>query len=228
MVLVTSEFTPNYDMPCPTPDDSMADVGTFLNDSLNKLEAAANPTQIIGTPGALPTTGSYKVGDRIYLASDQSSYILFDNSSTWGLIWRPIQAAISPWTTVPDTAFYAGALCQQHPTNPWQYALDNKGNCHWRGALRLKTGNTFPNNDPRADFANLPAGLRKKAYGNYLLCLDPATPESDVGLNGFKAAAWQHTENGGHYITYYNAASAQDVWFTSVWYEASEMYFVSP
>lgn len=228
---MADELTPNYGILLPKPSDTMSQkltpsvpgLSQNLRDAFEAFEAAANPTIIASPP--LPQTGDYAVGDRIFLshASYRSSFILLSKDPAWGWVWRPVQAGLSPWRTIPSTAIIDSNY-ELHPTLTFGSALDNKGNCYWRGAIRKKTVG-LPNHDSQNIFATLPAGLRHATSGMFTLAIDPATPQSDTGLEGYKGGRWYIQNDGYNSLRFHNPASGQDIHFTGIEYVASERHY---
>lgn len=234
---MADELTTNYGFLCPKPLDTMSQrvalpnpfLSQNLRDVYERIEAAANPTVIANPP--LPQVGNYELGDRVYLsnASYQSSFILISKSATWGWIWRPVQASYSPWIDVPASAISGAdsAGWGQHPTRKFAFMLSNKGNCHWRGALR-KTVVGLPNLNSLEILASLPNGLKHHTNGLYTLAIDPATPQADLGLIGYKGGRWYSQSDGYNSLRFHNAGTAQDVYFDGVEYVASSTHYYSP
>lgn len=158
--------TTNYGFVKPDKTSPMSDFTTYLNNNWDAIEGVVAPNVITG---ALPQTGTYNVGDRVFRTDDNSIYILVCKDTTWGWFWRPVHAAIAPWITVPSTAvtnsLWNGAI---NPSNPFAISLDNRGNCHWRGALGLNTS-TLSGNFSYTPLANLPAGLLPRESGIFTL-----------------------------------------------------------
>lgn len=232
---MADELTRNYGILVPKASDTMnqqvnpAVPGLVQNlrDGFERIEVAANPTVVSAPP--LPQTGNYNIGDRVFLSdvNYRSSFILL-SKSPWGWVWRPVQAAMAPWITVPSSAYSGidgGYIA--HPTKPLQFSLDNKGNCYWRGAIR-KALLGLPNDDSKTIFASLPNGLRHHTSGMYTLAIDPATPQTDTGNIGFKGGRWYIDKTGGNSLRFHNAGSAQDIYFDGVEYVCSNLYYYSP
>lgn len=231
---MADELTPNYGLLAPKSTDTMSQNLTptvpglvqNIRDTFERIESAANPTIVAST---LPQAGSYNIGDRVYLTSFLSSFILIAKDSNWGWIWRPVQAAISPWTNVgtgafsgPDASGYV-----THPTAPLAFALDNKGNCYWRGAIR-KSVLGLPNTTSLAILNTLPNGLKHHSSGFYTVAIDPATPQSDTGVNGYKGGRWYIQPNGYNDFRFFNASSAQDFYVGGIEYVCSSLYYYNP
>lgn len=220
-----ADFTPNYNIRLPAPNESMKDVNLFLTNPFKAFEKAANPT-IVST-SALPQSG-HKVFDRIYCsaAGYESCFILLSNEPNWGYIWRPVQSAISPWYDIPATAIQDSDY-ELHPTYKLQIALDNMGHCYWRGAIRKKIAG-LPNGDSKAIFHTLPNGLRHHTDGIYHIAIDPVTGTSDTGLNAFKGGRFFIRTDGYTSFRFNGGATAQNIFMNSIEYPCSEGVFWSP
>lgn len=226
---MADELTRNYGILCPKPTDSMAQgvppLVQNLRDAFERIEAAANPNVVT----TLPQSGTYNIGDRVYYSPTQSSFILLSKDPAWGWIWRPVQAAISPWRAVPVSAFSGvdAAGYGPHATRPLQIALDNRGNCHWRGAISKSTVG-LPNNNSITIFANLPNGLRHHTNGMYTLAIDPATPQTDTGITGYKGGRLYVDVTGYTSFRFHYASSAQHIYFDGIEYPCSLLHYYSP
>jgi phage replication-related protein YjqB (UPF0714/DUF867 family) len=150
--------TSNYKFNKPLSTDKINDFETWLNANWDKAAYSTAPLQITG---ALPQSGPFNIGDRIYRTDDTSIYILICKDSTWGWFWRPVHAAISPWITVPNSVIGSGWTGNPDPSNPFAVALDNRGSCHWRGAIALTSGVMTPNVN-YLPLANVPVGIRPR------------------------------------------------------------------
>lgn len=151
--------TTNYGFVKPDKTSPMNDFTSYLNNNWDKITAIPPGRSITG---ALPQTGTFNIGDRIYRTNDTSTYILVCKSALWGWFWRPVHAAISPWITVPAGALtLAGWTMAPDAANPFAIALDNRGNCHWRGTLGIVSG-VLAGNTSYNPFAPLPVGLRPR------------------------------------------------------------------
>lgn len=234
---MADEFTSNYGMLCPKESDTMSQqltpaipgLAQNLRDAWETLEKSANPDVIANPP--LPQSGSYDIGDRVYLshASYQSSFILIAKDAFWGWIWRPIQTGLAPWITVTSAVFQgpSGPDFQLHPTIPFQFTLDNKGNCYWRGAIRSVVSGIVTNSS-LGIFAVLPSGLRNATSGMYTLTLDPATPQTDTGLLGYKGGRWYIQNDGYNSLRFHNTTNSQNIYFTGIEYVVSDRYYFTP
>lgn len=158
--------TTNYGLIKPDPASAMSNTTLYLNNNWDKITALPGSTVITG---ALPQTGAFNIGSRVFRTNDNSSYILVSKDAFWGWFWRPIQAAISPWFPVPATAIILAPWSATiEAGNPFAIALDNKGNCHWRGALGVTSGN-IPNNALTNVLAQVPVGIRPRENAIYQL-----------------------------------------------------------
>lgn len=159
--------TENYTLKLPLGEAKMNNNAPSPN-VLDYLDG--NFTAIEGIPAAPSVTGplpqesggvDYNLGDRVYRTDDQSIYVLICKDPWWGWYWKPIQAAISPWTPVPDSAINSASFWETHSAKPMEIAHDNRGRCHWRGGIVFTTG-PIPSNTSQAPFAFLPKGLRPR------------------------------------------------------------------
>lgn len=234
---MADEFTTNYGVLLPKTTDTMSqqlspatpNLVQNIRDAFETWEKAANPDVISVPP--LPQSGTYKIGDRVYLsdASYQSSFILISKDAVWGYIWRPVQAAMAPWITVPNTAFSGAQVAgwANHSTKPLQFSLDNKGNCFWRGAIRKSTAG-LTNENSMAILATLPNGLKHHTEGMYTLAIDPATPQSTTGIAAYRGGRWYIRPDGYNSFRFHNSDSAQDVYFNGVEYVCSSAFYFDP
>lgn len=161
--------SPNYRLNLAKPNELMSDFELWINSNYTKLEGIPAPP-VIATP-ELPTSGAYETGDRIYHTATSSIYICVCNDVKWGLWWRPVQAAMSPWVDVPTTAVKDTGLwnIQFSPTRPLQIALDNQGRGHWRGIIRYIGGAAIAKNTSYAIFYEMPFGFRPRETDNYFV-----------------------------------------------------------
>lgn len=175
--------TPNYGFTKPDQIDNMALFDTWLNPNWDKITNAAAPP----SGATLPQTGTFNVGDRFYLTTTKSIYILICKDANWGWHWRPVQDAISPWFTVPTTCLNLGTwTLNPVAANPFAIAFDHRGKCYWRGVVGLTTGNV-PRNANQNVFKPLPTGLRPREAGYYMLGHETLA----VGVDGTNLAAYQ-------------------------------------
>jgi hypothetical protein len=228
---MADEYTPNFDLFLPKETDLMSDVRKNLTNSFEKLSTQAEPT-VIAAGGALPQAGTYEVGDRvcrIKAAADStdytSSYILAAKDSSWGYFWRPIQKVIAPWVTVPNAAYFDLAAWGPHATAGVQYAMDNKGLIHFRGAITYAPAGGIPANTTFTIFKDLPE-LVRPAYAH--LFNGPISPVgSTTGLAGFKSSRILFGNTGTIQVRGFNTLSTQtNVWFGHCAYPAgTKMYY---
>lgn len=175
--------TPNYGLTKPEATDSMAAFDTWLNPNWDKLTAAAAPPS--GT--TLPQTGTYEPGDRFYLTTTKSIYILVAQDPSWGWYWRPVQDAISPWFTVPATCLNLGTwTINPVGGNPFQIAMDHRGKAYWRGVIGISSG-TIPRNTNHSVFKSVPPGIRPRQAGAFMTGHETLA----VGTNGTLLTAYQ-------------------------------------
>lgn len=157
--------SPNYGLVRPESTDQMNAFDVQINPNWDKLVDIPAPN----SGAALPTAGTYNVGDRFYLTTTKSIYILVTKDVTWGWYWRPVQDAISPWFVVPNTAMKIGGwTLNPVPANPFSIALDNRGKCHWRGVIGVTAG-TFARLSSIGVFGCPPIGIRPRQRGTYML-----------------------------------------------------------
>jgi hypothetical protein len=142
--------TPNFGFNLPAPADSMADVTdsfnlafTYMNNKMLGPSAGIVAGSVLPqkTGAALPS--DYKVGDVIHLTGWKSNFILIavqadSGTPYWGYVWRPIQAAWSPWVTV-QTATYFSANFTAATNDPLRYRVSNQGEIEFTGGMRSFT-----------------------------------------------------------------------------------------
>lgn len=227
------ELTSNYGLFKPSPRDNMSDVKKFLTDNFKRIQKIPEPT-IIPAGQPLPQTGDYEVGDRVFRAdpvsstSYPSSYILVCKDSLWGWHWRPIQTTISPWVTlsgeVLDDSLERPFI--QHPTSPIQIALDSKGQCHWRGAIRSSQPG-ITENVTMVVFRNIPEGIRSNTNHMHTLAVTPLTANNSAGMAAFVGARYYMDNTGYGSIRCWGTFNgiASDLWFTGMRYNNASSYF---
>lgn len=175
--------TPNYELVRPEETDPMNQPTVQINPNWDAITDAASPPSGV----TLPQAGTYELGDRFYLTTTGSIYILVTQDANWGWHWRPIQDAISPWFTVPTTCMdIAGWTLNPVVSNPFAIAFDNRGKCYWRGIIGTSVGN-ISRNVSHAVFKPLPTGLRPRQRGAYMLGHETLA----VGNNGDLTNSWQ-------------------------------------
>lgn len=177
--------TPNYGITKPDPKTAlMSAFETYINAGWSKLEDIPAPPS--GT--TLPQSGSYNLGDRFYKSDTKSIYILVAKDADWGWHWRPIHDAISPWLTIPTTAMVNAVGWTLNPVaaNPFAIALDNRGNCYWRGVIGPSVGNIARNSSVGV-FKPLPSGIRPSRQGAFMLGHETLA----VGTDGTNLNSWQ-------------------------------------
>lgn len=222
------EFTNNYKLFMPGGFDPMADVKTNLTDNLVKLSTRGNPTVIeAGQP--LPQSGDYELGDRVFRNDPQatpswpSSYILVCKDEVWGWHWRPVQQIISPWVDIP-----AGAIdladWELHPTAKPQIALDSKGWCHWRGAVR-KTTPGIPSNSAINVFKSIPEGIRPGTHIMFTVAINPEM--SGTGKAGNVGGRFYLNYVGYSSFRVYNTDNgvSQNIWLDGLQYNNSAHWY---
>jgi hypothetical protein len=173
--------TPNYAMNIALPDDSMAQFETWFNANWDKITDVPAPP----SGAALPQVGTYNLGDRFYLTTTQSIYILVCKDVDWGWHWRPIQDGISPWLTIPATVLSgAGWTINPVVADPLAIAIDHRGHVYWRGVIGTTPGNIarFTNHNP---IKTIPFGLRPREDSAFQLGVEP------LAIAGTTTQAWQ-------------------------------------
>ena len=133
--------TPNYNMNLPLVTDSMADVANGFNNAFGIIAAAPVKTVV----SALPTTGSFNVGDMVYLSTWRSNFMYMGNDPVFGYIWRPINAKWGPWVVmgalfISDTSNYQVAV-EDSP----RYRLSNDGAIELGGGVQKTAAGVLPN-----------------------------------------------------------------------------------
>lgn len=225
---MTDEYTENYNLFLPKPEDSMADVVKNLTNSFNVLLPRGNPT-IIAAGGALPQSGSYELGDRVFRndaissTTYPSSYILICKDVNWGWHWRPVQTIISPWVTLTST-IWDTADFELHPTSPLQIALDSHGYCHWRGAFRRPAAG-IPQDVTISPFKEIPLGIRPNVRFMHTLAVSPVV--STTGTNGYSGGRI-FMNNLGQASVRFNRTDngvSQEVWVTGLEYNNSNEFY---
>lgn len=177
--------TPNYGFNKPGRSDSMANFETFINTNWDKMTGVTAPD----SGATLPQSGSYSIGDRFYLTTTKSIYILIVKDANWGWHWRPVQDAISPWFTVPTTCLNLGTwTLNPVPANPFQIAYDHRGKCYWRGVIGITAG-TFARSTSHQVFKPLPKGLAPRQAGAFMLGHETlAVSTSATALDAYQGA----------------------------------------
>lgn len=227
------DFTSNYNMFLPTELDSMGDVKLNLTDSFKKLASRADPI-VIPAGNPLPQSGDFEVGDRVFrndpidtsslTYSWPSTYLLVCKDADWGWHWRPIQQIMSPWVDVPASAINLSTDYEIHPTYKLQIALDSKGWCHWRGAIRKKTAN-IPVATSLNIFKVIPRGIRPGVRIMFPCSVTPVV--SGTGKAGNVSGRFFCSEVGFSSFRLFNTnnATSQEIWLDGVQYNNSDSYF---
>lgn len=175
--------TPQYQLNLATPVDYMSDFETWINSSYEKLRKATGPL----SGSTLPQSGPFDLGDRFYLTTTKSIYILIVKDANWGWHWRPVHDAISPWLTVPATALNLGTwTINPVGANPLAIAFDHRGKCYWRGVVGITAG-TIPRNVTHFVLKPLPDGLRPRQRGAFMVGHETLA----VGVDGTLLTAYQ-------------------------------------
>lgn len=181
-------LTTNYSLIKPAETDSMANF-TDINSSWDTL-AAINSSRIVAS---LPTSGTYKVGDRVYLTPDKSIYVCICNDPIWGIFWRPVHKGMSPWRTLGSgisTSASTWDVTDSVSDRPIQVALDNCGNMYWRGVLRYIGAPALTKGVSQNPFIALPAGIQPRQDMSFLLGHDNLTVGT-TGLTQWEGAMLQ-------------------------------------
>lgn len=227
--------TSNYGFFLPTGPGSMSDVKKNVTDSFKIIEPRNNITALAAGV-ALPQTGNYQIGDRVFredlpvsssAGKYPSNYILIVKDVNWGWHWRPIQHVISPWVDVPAGAIELAGW-SIHPTSKLQIALDSKGMCHWRGTIRNGTGG-LPSTTTQIILKELPDGLKPNANFMYTLAITPPTG-SAAGIAGYVGGRMFMKNDGTTSFRFFNANNfvSRDVWFDGLSYDNSSGYYYGP
>jgi hypothetical protein len=220
--------TSNYGFFMPDDADSMADVKKNVTDNFKKIESR-NDITVVASEGALPQSGTYNIGDRVFRNDPvtsttwPSNYLLICKDTNWGWHWRPIQHIISPWVNVPATALN-DANFEIHPTYPLQIALDSRGFCHWRGAIRRTTAG-IPAATSFTVFKSIPLGIRPNVRFMHTTPISPI--QSGTGTAGYVGGRVYMQEDGTSSIRCYNTANgvSQSIWFTGLKYNNSDHWY---
>lgn len=194
--------TPNYGFNRPDPSDDMSQFEIWLNQNWTKIEDVPAPP----SGSTLPQSGNYKLGDRFFLDTTKSIYILACRDANWGWHWRPIQDAISPWLTIPSTCLtssFSDWSLNLVPTNPFAIALDNRGKCYWRGVIGPTPPGIIARNVTYEIFKPLPIGIRPRDRGTFMLGHEPLS----VGTDGTQLNSYQ----GARIFIYNNSSSSPSV-----------------
>lgn len=228
---MADEFTPNYGFFLPKDADSMADPRKNITDTFEKISTRADPT-VITAGGALPQSGDYSLGDRVFrndvaegVNTWPSSYILVCKDSNFGWHWRPIQQMISPWVSL-TSSIWATSDFEIHPTYGLAIALDSRGFCHWRGAIRKPTSNIAEGTIFNA-FKNIPTGIRPNTSFNTTLAVSPIV--SGTGQGGYVGGRLFMKEDGTSSFKFFNTnnATSQVIWITGLRYNNSAGFYYS-
>lgn len=220
--------TPNYGLVRPEPDDPMNAFDVQINPNWDVIAGIPAPN----SGAALPTAGAYNIGDRFYLTTTKSIYILVVKDSTWGWYWRPVQDAISPWFVVPNTAMIiAGWTLNPTPANPVAIALDNRGKCYWRGILGPTAG-TFARNTSLGVFGPPPIGIRPRLRGTWMLGHETlAVNTTATSLQSYQGARMLISEDPAANITIRGFGGTADfnrVHLTGVHYATGNAIWYTP
>lgn len=228
---MADEYTDNYGFFLPKDTDPMSDVKKNITDSFKIIEPVNDFTVIPhGTP--LPQAGSYEVGDRVFKAAPNTSppnypsnYILLVKDTNWGWHWRPIQHKLSPWVTIPSTAIDPALAAKYFPdgTLKFEIALDSKGWCYWRGALRV-VDNMIPNNTKYNIFRNIPRGIRPNQS---FTSIRGTFPVNAVSATYMGVSMFLKTDGSSYFVGANTAvaASTTHIHLDGVRYQNSDSYY---
>jgi hypothetical protein len=161
--------TPNYQMNIALTTDPMNQFETWFNQNWDKITDVPAPP----SGAALPQVGAFDIGDRFYLTTTQSIYVLVVKDADWGWHWRPIQDGISPWVPIPSAVINtAGWTVNPVVADPFAIALDHRGHVYWRGVIGTDPGNIarFTNHNP---LKIVPFGIRPREDSSYMLGHEP-------------------------------------------------------
>jgi hypothetical protein len=161
--------TPFYQMNIALTTDLMSTFEIWLNQNWDKITDVPAPP----SGAALPQVGAFNIGDRFYLTTTQSIYILVVKDADWGWHWRPIQDGISPWVTIPSSVLNLGGwTVNPVVADPFQIAMDHRGHVYWRGVIGTTPGNItrFVNHNA---LKQIPFGLRPREDSAYMLGHEP-------------------------------------------------------
>lgn len=227
---MADEFTPNYGFFLPKDTDSMADVEKNITTTFEKLSTRADPT-VIPAGNPLPQVGDYEIGDRVFRQdlddgiTYPSSYLLVCKDNNWGWHWRPIQTILSPWVSL-SSSIWATSDFEIHPTYGLQIAINNRGFCHWRGAIRKPTPN-IPEDTLFESFKNIPVGLQPNTSILHTLAVSPIVGGS--GKSGYVGGRFFIRDDGYNTMKFFNTnnVSSQTVWFTNLRYNNSAGFYFS-
>ncbi|MFE1145203.1 hypothetical protein [Streptomyces rochei] len=222
---------PNYPFFYPKASDLMKDVKKNVTDNFKIIEPR-NDITVIPAGGALPQSGNYNIGDRVFRNDPPnnnqwpSNYILVTKDVNWGWHWRPIQQIISPWVTVPANCIELTSDWEVHPTRLLQIALDSRGWCHWRGVIRTKVPG-IPVNTSIVVFKNIPEGIRPNVNFMHTLSVSPIRSAAGKAGNvsgriycdnaGYSSLRFSNTNNG----------ASQNVWFDGLHYQPGRQIYYS-
>lgn len=227
---MADEFTPNYSLFLPKPEDSMSDVEKNMTNTFEKLSTRAEPT-VIANGGALPQSGNFEIGDRAVRLKETvnsfdltSSFILVCKDANWGWHWRPVQQILSPWVTLPATVI-DNVNWSLNATYPPAIALDSKGFVHWRGCITFNASiNNMTTFNP---FKNIPVGLRPNSDFFHTIPVDPIN--SGTGLTGYKGGRVRMDPTGLAQFLFFNTAgtTVRNAWLTGLEYWSSYQFAVA-
>jgi hypothetical protein len=208
----------------PDPEDSMSDVEKNISNNFRAIEDAASLEIFNDLPGDMEEYyDRFNLGDRIFVqhsALQNTSYILVAKNLQWGLIWRPIQAAIGIWKEPPNAITHPD--WQSQSANPMQFALCNRGKFYLRGTLSLTTG-TIPENTSITLLAPLPVGARPSNEFHQTLGFFPMGPRTN---NVFRGARIFVSRLGVSSFRFWGVTTTNQVFLEPVSFSiGGELYF---
>ncbi|HEY9261877.1 hypothetical protein [Chitinophaga sp.] len=224
--------TRNYNLYLPVAADPMADVKKNITDNLKILEPVAD-IPIIAPNTALPQTGNYNIGDRVFRDTGgdanqwPSVYILVVKDADWGWHWRPVQTTMSPWIAMSNAVIQPlAADFTITATTPLSIALDNRGRVWWRGSIGKATSGI-----PVGDFNilnTIPEGLRPTSDQKRLAATSPVTGGTS-GIAAYCGAIMSIQATGAtSFRTWGTSVTSKQIWFQGLRYQTGRSYYVGP
>lgn len=221
----------NYGFFLPTEDDLMSDVKKNITDSLKIIEPVADiPVFAAGT--ALPQSGNYNVGDRIFRNDPAgpntwpSSYILVCKDVNWGWHWRPIYTPMSPWVNLTNAVIDSSQPNFTISTTvPLAMAMDYRGRVWWRGAVEYNVAGIPVG--VKTLFKPFPSGIKPNSPFEFVNAVSPVTSGGTSGVNSFIGAIMHGDANGSSFQFWNTASGPRFVFFDGFSYIAAESYFTN-
>ena len=161
-------LTPIYGFFKPDSGDSMADVKKNINDNFRLMQTITRYDSVATLP---VFGGGASVGKVVYLndVNYQSLFICVVADPDWGAHWRPIQAPLSPFVNVPNTA----VIDTVNYLSNMKIRYDNQGMVYWKGNLQYLGAGGWPKTGPQQLLKNLPKGLRPCIRSTFACVSDP-------------------------------------------------------